>query len=76
MPSSFSSRSSKHVDFVADFERIDVVKFRYGNDAFGFVSDIDQHFAGANFEYSSLNDASLAEIRHRLRHHILHLHHI
>ena len=65
----------QHVHLVAHFGRVDVIKFRYRNDALGFVSDVDQHFARANFQYSSLDDASLAEVRHRLRHHILHLHH-
>src|SRR5438132_8337788 len=65
----------QHVHLVAHFGRLDVIKFRYRNDALGFVSDVDQHFARANFQYSSLDDASLAEVRHRLRHHILHLHH-
>ena len=65
----------EHFHFVAHFERLDVVEFRYRNDALGLVSDIDQDFARTNFQYASLDDASLAEIRHRLRHHILHLHH-
>ena len=65
----------QHVHFVAHFERIDIIKFRSRNDALGFVSDVNQHLARANFKYASLDDAPLAEVRHRLRHHILHLHH-
>src|SRR4029077_2276932 len=48
---------------------------RQGNDAFRFVTDVDQHFTRANFQNTSFDDAAFPEIRHRLRHHILHLHH-
>src|SRR5437588_8005737 len=65
----------EHVHFIANFKRIGFFKFGQRNDAFGFVSHIDQHFAWANFQDAPLNDASFAEVRHRLRHHVLHLNH-
>ena len=49
----------QHIDFVADFEVFDVLKFAERNDAFGFVTDVDQHFARSHFQNSSFNDASL-----------------
>ncbi len=66
----------QHVDFVTDFEILDVLEFRQRNNAFRFVTDIDQHFAWSHFQNSSFDNRALPEIRHRLRHHILHLHHI
>src|SRR4029450_13344010 len=65
----------KHVHLVADLEGINIIKFCQWNDALRFVSDIDQHFARANFQNASLDDASLTEIRHRLGHYILHVNH-
>jgi len=65
----------ENVHLVAHFQRIGILKFGQRNDALGFVSHIDQHFARANFQDAPLDDASLAEVRHRLRHHILHLNH-
>ncbi len=65
----------EHFDFVADFERIDVVKLCRRNDAFRLVTDINEHFAGANFQDASLHNAALLEVAHRLRDQILHLQH-
>src|SRR5205823_12180306 len=65
----------EHVYFITDFEILDVLKLRDRNPALGFVTDIYQHFAWTNFQYASLDDAPFAEIRHRFRHYILHLHH-
>ena len=65
----------EHVHFIANFKRIGFFKFGQRNDALGFVSHIDQHFARANFQDASLDDASLTEVWHRLRHHVLHLNH-
>src|SRR5207248_400828 len=65
----------KHVHLVADLEGINIIKFCQRDHALGFISDIDQHFARANFQNASLDDASLTEVRHRLRHYILHVNH-
>ena len=65
----------EHLHFVADFQRIGILKFGQRNNALGFVLDIDQDFARANLQNCSLDDASFAEVLHRLRHHVLHLHH-
>ena len=65
----------KHLHLVADLEGINIIKFCQRNDALGFVSDIHQHFARANFQNASLDDASLPEVRHRLGHYILHVNH-
>src|SRR2546430_4825838 len=65
----------EHVDFVAHFQRIDLIEFGQRNDTLGFVSYVHQHFARANFQDLPFDDASLAKVRHRLRHHILHLNH-
>src|SRR5207237_10276595 len=56
-------------------EILDVLKHSDRNPALGFVTYIYQHFAWTNFQYPSLDDAPFAEIRHRFRHYILHLHH-
>src|SRR5207244_1745583 len=63
------------IDFIADFERVGVFKFADWNHALRFVADVDQHFARAHFQNAALDDAAFPEVRHRLRHHILHLHH-
>ena len=55
-------------DFVADFERLDVIKFAAGDDAFALVADVHQDFAGADFEDASFDDAAFFEVAHRLRH--------
>src|SRR5213079_2839110 len=65
----------EHVYFITDLEILDVLKLGDRNPALGFVTDIYQHFAWTNFQYPSLDDAPFAEIRHRFRHYILHLHH-
>ena len=65
----------KHVHLVADLEGINIIKFCQRDHALGFIPDIDQHFARANFQNASFDDASLAEVRHRLRHYILHVNH-
>src|SRR5213078_4842821 len=70
----FQSRQ-ENLHLVADFQRLDVIKFGKRNDALRFVSHIDQYFARSNFQDPALDDASLAEVRHRLRHHVLHLNH-
>ena len=49
-------------DFVADFEVFDVFEFVGGDDAFGFVADVHEHFAGTDFEDAAFNDAALAEL--------------
>jgi hypothetical protein len=44
------------------------------NDALGFVADVHQHFARRT-SICVPRRCCLLEVRHRLRHHILHLHH-
>ena len=57
----------EHFDFVADFESLDVLELVRRDDAFGFVTDVHQDFAWADFEDSSLDDATLFEFAKRLR---------
>ena len=57
----------EHFHFVAHFHRLDVLEFRRRNDAFGFVADVDQHFARADLQNASFDDAAFFEVAHRLR---------
>ena len=52
----------EHFDFVAHFERFDVIKFMRRDDAFGFVTNVHEHFARTNFEDATFNDATFFEI--------------
>ena len=65
----------EHFHFVADFERLDVVKLRCRNDALRLVTDVDEHFAWPNLQNAPFDDAAFFEVAHRLRHQILHLQH-
>src|SRR5262249_23656294 len=65
----------KNVHLVTNLERLRVFKLAQWNNSFGLVSDVDEHFARANFQDLSFDDASFAEIWHRLRHYVLHLNH-
>src|SRR6266446_3028162 len=65
----------ENVDLVANLQRLGIFKFAQRNDALGLVSDIDEHFAWTNFQNLPFDDASFAEVRHWLRHHVLHLNH-
>ena len=52
----------EHFHFVADLEIFDVVEFRERDDAFGFVADIHEHFAGTDFEDAPFDDAALSKL--------------
>ena len=65
----------EHFDFVADFERLDVVELRRRDHAFGLVTDVDENFARPDLENAPLDDAAFFEVAHRLRDQILHLQH-
>src|SRR4030095_407337 len=65
----------ENIDLVANLERLGIFKFAQRNDTLGFISDIDEHFAWTNFQNLPFNDASFPEVRHRLRHYVLHLNH-
>ena len=65
----------EHFDFVADFERLNVVELRRRDDALGLVTDVHEDFARPNLQNAPLDDAAFFEVAHRLRHQILHLQH-
>jgi hypothetical protein len=65
----------ENLDFVADLEVVNVVKFAGGDGAFGLVTDIDENFAGAEFQDAAFNDAALFEIAKRFRDQFLHFNH-
>src|SRR5205823_10787651 len=65
----------ENVHLVTNLQRLGIFKFAQRNDALGFISDIDEHFAWTNFQNLPFDDASFPEVRHRLRHHVLHLNH-
>ena len=65
----------ENVDLVANLQRVGIFKFVQWNDTLGLISDINEHFAWTNFQNLPFDDASFAEVRHRLRHHVLHLNH-
>ena len=44
------------IDFVADFDGLDVVEFVAGDDAFAFVADVHQDFLGADFDDGAFDD--------------------
>ncbi len=50
------------LDFVADFDVFGLFEFIGADDAFGFVADVDEKFAGTDFEDMSLDDAALAVV--------------
>ena len=52
----------EHFDFVADLEVFDVIEFAQGDDALGFVADVHEDFARADFEDASFDDAALFEL--------------
>ncbi len=65
----------EHFDFVADLEFVDVLELGRGDDALGFVADIDQHFARPDFQDVAFYDTALFEIAKRLRDQLLHFNH-
>src|SRR5580692_9169741 len=44
------------IDFIADFDRFDVVEFVARDDAFTFVADIDEDFFGTEFDDDAFDD--------------------
>ena len=44
------------IDFVADFDGFEVVKFVAGDDAFAFVADVHEDFLGADFDDGAFDD--------------------
>jgi hypothetical protein len=44
------------IDFIADFDRFDVVEFVAGDDPFTFVADIDEDFFGTDFNDFTCNN--------------------
>src|SRR5512132_1378925 len=65
----------ENIDLVANLQRLGIFKFAQRNDTLGLISDIDEHFARANFQNLPFDDASFSEVWHRLRHHVLHVNH-
>ena len=57
----------QYFHFVAYFHRCHVLELRRWNNALGFITDIDQHLAGANFQNPPFDDASFLKVAHRLR---------
>ena len=61
--------------FVADFDVVEVVELGDGDDAFGFIADVDEHFTGTDFEDMALDDGAFAEVLHGPRDEFLHSSH-
>ena len=49
------------IDFVADFDGLDVFEFVAGDDAFAFVADVDEDFLGADFDDGAFDDLPAAK---------------
>ena len=62
----------EHVDLVADVDVVEVVELGEGDDALGFVADVHEGFARAEFEDVAFDDGAFAEVAHRLRNEFLH----
>ena len=56
MPSSFSRLSSSTSTSSPTLSVLDVVEFAAGDDALGFVADVDEHFIGAEFDDVAFDD--------------------
>ena len=63
------------IDFIADFDGFDVVKFVAGDDAFAFVADIDEDFLGADFDDGAFDDLACGKARRALLHGFFHCEH-
>ena len=46
----------EHIDFIADFDGLDVFEFVAGDDAFAFVTDIHEDFFGTDFDDGAFDD--------------------
>ena len=44
------------IDFIADLDGLDVFEFAAGNDAFAFVTDINEDFFGTDFDDGAFDD--------------------
>ncbi len=51
----------EHIDFVADFDGLEVHKFVAGDDAFAFVADVDEDFLGTDFDDGAFDDFALRQ---------------
>jgi hypothetical protein len=49
------------INFVADFYGFDVLKFLGRDDALAFVTDVHQHFLGADFDDGAFDDIRLRQ---------------
>lgn len=67
--------AEENLHLVADLEVVDVIELAGGDDALGFVADIDEDFAVAKLENAAFDDAALFKVAKRFRDQFLHLNH-
>ena len=63
------------INFIADFERFDVLEFGAGDDAFAFVADVHQDFFGADFDYFAFDNFACRKPHAGLLHGFFHREH-
>ncbi len=63
------------VDFIADFDGLDVVEFVAGDDAFALVTDVHQDFLGADFDDGSFDDFAGSKAHRAVLHGFFHCEH-
>ena len=63
------------IDFIADLDGLDVVEFIAGDDAFAFVTDIDEDFLGADFDDGAFDNFASGKAHGALLHGFFHREH-
>ena len=65
----------ENLDFVADLKIFHVIEFGHRDDAFGFITNVNEDFTCAHFQHAAFDDTTFFEIAKTVRDELCHFDH-